>query len=125
MNRVALGFLVACLAGAAVHASAAETSKKATTSSTKPNKYSKPTEDELQRREVGRLKIAFMYAVESCERPNCDQQLLREIQKGYVDECKACAPQEECEADRDIILKGEGKRTYNPCVPPAAGHSKK
>jgi hypothetical protein len=67
---------------------------------------------------VGRAKADFILIRNSCENPkDCDQGLLTTAEKGFMEACQVCAPLEKCEADRDAIRNGNGKRSYNPCVP--------
>lgn len=75
-----------------------------------------PTASQAQLAEVFRAKTNLLFAVESCERPDrCDKQLRAESEERFMKACLECAPQERCEADRQTIRDGNGKRTYNPC----------
>ncbi len=118
MKRWIPGILVLALATAA-GAAAAQQSTPSTSSTrrmsraAKKNKAKDPSE--AQKLEVARLKGVFIFAVDSCERKGCDEQLLQESESGFMQECKVCAPEEKCAADRDLIRAGNAKRNYNPC----------
>lgn len=78
-----------------------------------------PAVDPAQLAQVFRAKGNFMFAVEACERPDrCDKQLRAESEEQFVKACLECAPQERCEAERQVIRDGDGKRSYNPCSAP-------
>lgn len=96
---------------------------KASTTKTSPPKggsgasSSAPAADPAQLREVARAKANLIVAVESCERPErCDKVLRTGSEERFMKACLECAPQERCESDRQTILDGDGKRSYNPCA---------
>ena len=75
-----------------------------------------PGVDPAQLTEVFRAKTNLLFAVESCERPDrCDKALRADSEERFMKACQECAPQERCEADRQTIREGNGKRSYNPC----------
>jgi len=77
---------------------------------------SAPAIDPAQLAEVFRAKRNLLFAVEACERPErCDKLLRSESEERFMKACQECAPQERCEADRQAIREGNGKRSYNPC----------
>jgi guanyl-specific ribonuclease Sa len=119
MKRVMLSVIVVlALAASASTAAAAQTAAAQNAparKATKSVRKGKADPAEAQKVEVARLKGVFMFAVQSCERKGCDEQLLRDAEASYMQECKVCATEEKCGADRDVIRAGDGKRYYNPC----------
>lgn len=78
-----------------------------------------PAADPAQLAEVFRAKTNLLFAVEACERPErCDKAFRAESEERFMKACLECAPEERCEADRQAIRNGEGKRSYNPCSAP-------
>jgi hypothetical protein len=75
-----------------------------------------PSADAAKLRQVSRAKSTFMFAVETCARPDrCDAALLESAQTKFMDACTACAPAERCEQEREAIQKAEAKASTNPC----------
>lgn len=72
--------------------------------------------DQAQVAEVFRAKTNLLFAVEACDRPErCDKVFRSEAEARFMKACLECAPEERCEADRQTIRDGNGKRSYNPC----------
>ncbi len=66
---------------------------------------------------VARMKSVFMFAVETCERPEkCDQAMRADAERQFLDACRACASAERCEAERDAIQQSRTTKQSNPCV---------
>jgi hypothetical protein len=75
-----------------------------------------PSADAAKLRQVSRAKAAFMFAVDSCARPDrCDATLLADSETKFMTACAACAPEDRCEEERDAIKKAEAKSTTHPC----------
>ncbi|HSN93316.1 MAG TPA: hypothetical protein VLS93_18945, partial [Anaeromyxobacteraceae bacterium] len=69
----------------------------------------KPSPEQLSA--VARTKSIFVFAVESCDRPDrCDASLRDDAERRFLDACRVCAPPERCEAERDAIRQGTAKR---------------
>jgi hypothetical protein len=67
---------------------------------------------------VMRAKRTFLYAADTCSRPEkCDPTLRDESKSTFMDACMACTSEELCEQERDAILGGTAKGSKNPCVP--------
>jgi antirestriction protein ArdC len=117
MKRVMSVIVVVLALAASGNAAGAQAAPAQNAPARKTTKSRKSKSDpaEAQKVEVARLKGIFMFAVESCERKGCDEQLLRDSEASFMDECKVCATEEKCAADRDVIRAGDGKRYYNPC----------
>lgn len=66
---------------------------------------------------VNRSKSVFIFAMESCDRPDrCDPSLRDESERRFLEACRLCASAERCEAERDTIRAGQAKRRANPCL---------
>lgn len=66
---------------------------------------------------VARMKSIFMFAVETCERPEkCDEAMRSDAERQFLDACRACASAERCEAERDAIKGARTTKQSNPCV---------
>ena len=92
---------------------------KASPSSKGGSAATSPAADPAKVAEVFRAKSNFLFAVDSCERPDrCDKALRADAEERFMKGCLECAPQERCEADRQTIRDGNGKRSYNPCSSP-------
>lgn len=75
----------------------------------------KPASEHVQA--VARTKSIFLFAMESCDRPErCDPSLRDDAERRFLDACRLCAPPEACEAERDSIRQGAARRRSNPCV---------
>ena len=66
---------------------------------------------------VSRMKSIFLFAMETCDRPErCDPTLRDDAERRFLDACRRCASADRCEAERDAIRAGSAKRRSNPCA---------
>lgn len=71
-----------------------------------------------QRIAAARAKALFMFAMDTCDKPErCEPSLRDDAERRFLDACRACATAEKCEADRDVIRAGNGNRRVTPCDP--------
>ncbi len=71
------------------------------------------------RAEMLRRRSTFRYAAESCAegRDRCDNDLLAEAEKTFVNACRACDSVDRCEAERSAVREGGTNVTTKLCVP--------
>lgn len=66
---------------------------------------------------VARAKSVYMFAVETCEQPKrCDVALRDEAEQRFSEACRACAPDERCDAEVQAIKEGSATASVNPCA---------
>lgn len=99
-------------ADAAKKSSGAKGSEKPSAAGKKEARTVNPAD----RAAVNRTKSVFMFAMETCDRPErCDASLRDDAERRFMDACRLCASAERCEAERDAIRAGQAKRRTSPC----------
>jgi hypothetical protein len=92
-------------------------SSSSTKSQQKAKKETAPSVPPERLAAVNRAKSVFIFAVETCDRPErCDPSLRADAERRFLDACRLCASAERCEAERDTIRAGQGESRTNPCL---------